>query len=1197
MEVERIIILSLENSRGFYRGGKKKKFIQTGGDKNVEEGMRKKSWGIKQSHMAGETNEVMHSLEGNKGHQIRLGMWNCGKKLFLPNNEPSHKFKEAMEYINTNKLDMLAIIESNLRMEKINKEDISLAVTLPNFRVVLPDSWDVHGVARILILVKTSLNVEIMKTGTISNDLPTVTMKVRISRREMLMVNFFYREFTGGVSGLKNQGAQLERLKRQVKVWQKMAGGGKDFVIMGDANVCALKWKEDASEKKEIGDEIKDFLNESGAEQLVKEVTRTGNNMHGDWVGSCIDHIYSDVEEKIKNIKVEAVGQSDHLGISLSVKTQMGAMKRKNIQYRDYSRCDIGVFLTELWQRDVNNKVAAEDDIEKMAEIFETELREVLDKHAPVKTQAIKNGSNASISDRTRIMIMMRRSMMKKAVEYRSQALRAEARKLNKRIKKSIKDDEEEFYRKHLDMKEDSKRAWKTAMRMVGGEKDLAPSRIEIRDDTRGDGKRVIEDPSEMAEVFNEFFTEKVKKLRMKTDTIPKIPPEIRLQRWLENRGKSIERFSLRMIDRMTFRHIMGEMKNSKTHGWDWLDSSILKIVSPILEDSMISLINKSLLTGIFPTRWKPLLIYPNHKKKEKEKIENYRPVAHIVQIGLVVERAASRQILDHFYRNDLFHDSHHGGLKNLSTATALIRLQDSWICAAEGRLMNGTILLDQSSAYDLTCHATVKKKLHLYNFDETAVSWVDSYLTGRGQIVQIEDKQSRMIPGSDHGGPQGSIMAGIFHIVNTNDVAESHEEAESVIFIDDISSNTVDDDPDRLKERMEREAQLVVDYLRDNKLSVSGEKSKIITMGTSQLANRKEWSDIEVEIDGARIKNSTSESLLGLTISNDLSWNKYLNGTGNKGGMMNQLRRRLGWMRKLSRYMDTPGLRTLAEGLILSKIRYCLGVYGAVFDIDVYDEDSSQGRSFTRKNLRDLQVIQNSAARMITKLLRATSTKILMEKTGWLAIHQEIAKVRILQLLTMLSEGKPDKLVRKVRNDLSDARMRNIPEVKPPSYRLSSSRQGFLYQACHLVNLWGKTVMDYMEKKEIKRGYMTKKETKMCVISWVKNNISTRPESKGAGRSRRRKKTVAEPINEEQDDGETSPPETNIRRRIMQPDIRSFFPPDLDEQEERHRNDEYNKGDIRRYLRTPSQGRACGQPYWRRGRPPEPGRSARRGP
>ena len=120
-------------------------------------------------------------------------------------------------------------------------------------------------------------------------------------------------------------------------------------------------------------------------------------------------------------------------------------------------------------------------------------------------------------------------------------------------------------------------------------------------------------------------------------------------------------------------------MKGKRLHGRDEIDSYSLKLAAPLIEDSLLHLVNLSIESQNFATPWKPQLILPFHKKKEKTKVENYRPVSHLVEVGKLVEYIVGEQILEHFVTNNLFHPNHHGSLANHSTATALIQLTDMW--------------------------------------------------------------------------------------------------------------------------------------------------------------------------------------------------------------------------------------------------------------------------------------------------------------------------------------------------------------------------------------------------------------------------------------------------------------------------------------------------------------------------------------
>ena len=79
------------------------------------------------------------------------------------------------------------------------------------------------------------------------------------------------------------------------------------------------------------------------------------------------------------------------------------------------------------------------------------------------------------------------------------------------------------------------------------------------------------------------------------------------------------------------FRNIQKKMKAKRVQGVDEIDAYSLKIASPLTKESLIHLINLSINKSIFSSRWKPQLVFPMHKKKDKDVLENYRPVSDLV--------------------------------------------------------------------------------------------------------------------------------------------------------------------------------------------------------------------------------------------------------------------------------------------------------------------------------------------------------------------------------------------------------------------------------------------------------------------------------------------------------------------------------------------------------------------------------------
>ena len=340
-------------------------------------------------------------------------------------------------------------------------------------------------------------------------------------------------------------------------------------------------------------------------------------------------------------------------------------------------------------------------------------------------------------------------------------------------------------------------------------------------------------------------------------------------------------------------------MKGGFSCGIDGIDGFSIKLAAPLIEDALLHLVNLSIRTSLFPETWKHQLIFPQHKKKDKLLVENYRPVCHLNEIGLLTERAIYEQIVAHFTQNDLFHPNHHGGLANHSTTTALIQIYDHILCAAEEKKLSALLLLDQTAAYDLLDHRVLLDKLKQYGFDEKSVYWMNTYLTGRSQCVQIQSKLSpSIISLASHGAPQGSLLGGLLFVINENDFPNCREEGESVLFVDDDSDIVHDADSGKLLEKIQKEADLSCSWLHDNRMCVAGDKSKLLIIGTEELKRTHlQGEPMFISVDGKIVNESTHEKSLGIMISNNLTWKDHLHSENN--GLLSVLSKRLGLIKK----------------------------------------------------------------------------------------------------------------------------------------------------------------------------------------------------------------------------------------------------------------------------------------------------------
>ena len=1037
-----------------------------------------KSWGLSRI----QRNKLLHILMGNRRLGYNIAVWNCRKGLLLQDNSPSEKLTDIESLLLRHDLHLLGILESDLhgvgsrvkRANPISSKEILENLQVKGYSIKLPRSWISHSQARILLYVRDGVHIKLRELANQDSDLPSISCEVGLGKEKKTCVNFCYREWTGGVSGLSDNQSQLERLSRQIRHWRSLYTGGRDVVIMGDTNLCALKWLEQNYQYKNLAEQIQDFLMEKASFQLVKKYTRSEISKDG-LSRSCLDHCYSDVPEKLSGPIIEPAGTSDHLAVIVTKYTKAPVIKPQTVRKRTYRNFCIGSFLTDINNSDINREVAAEESIEEAAKVFQEKFSEILNHHAPMKTFQMRKNYLPQLSSETKLLMAERSALQDEATITGSSTLLKEFKYKAREVKKSVKKDKKEHLEKNMGEDVSVNHLWKTARDFLGIEKNLSPSVIR-----HGDG--VTSNPNMIANTFNNYFLEKVKKLRMKTAEPPTLDPIQRLKSWMKKRPQPPPQFKLKELNLKDLRKILKRMKGKRSYGVDDIDSYSIKLAGPLIEEALLHLINLSIKKHTFAGKWKPQLIFPLHKKGGKLDVENYRPVSHLVEIGKMVEYAVYVQVVDHFTENDLFHGNHHGSLSGHSTATALIQVVDMWLEAAEKKQLSATLLLDQSAAYDLVDHQILLDKLRVYNFDESAISWFYSYLSNRTQIVQVESKQSKPCYLEEHAVPQGSILRGLIFIIFSNDFPDCNDVGESVLYVDDDTDVVHDHDPDLLLQKVQRQAARSAGWLKDNRMCVSGDKSKLLVNGTKMMRSAKLTRPMEIQVDNKLVMETKSEKLLGVIINNEMTWTEHLYGEtwraagNNAPGLIPQLTQRVGILRRLSKYMTKTRLKLFSHGLFYSKLNYCLPVFGNVFGLDKYRDINTRFVAFTREDSRRLQVLQNSVMRLLTGSARSTPTTKLLELTSSLSVQQLVASQTLIMVHKVIQKSKPTYLARRLQVS------RNY-KIAAPAERLSITRGGFISRGVQLFNN-----LPYHIRSE-----QNLKKFRAATRTWVIGNISAR--------------------------------------------------------------------------------------------------------
>ena len=261
--------------------------------------------------------------------------------------------------------------------------------------------------------------------------------------------------------------------------------------------------------------------------------------------------------------------------------------------------------------------------------------------------------------------------------------------------------------------------------------------------------------PEHLANRFNEFYTDKVNKIR---DKIPAIDSS----NMYNYCGAAFTGVHLDIFEPTSVDELRAIIKGStvKTAYNDVLPSKVFINVLDDLLPYICDLINLSFRSGSMEGV-KESMIFPLLKKMglDPEVLKNYRPVSDIVFISKLIEKVVSKRLNIHVNAHNLQCNYQYGYKKYHSTETLLLKVVNDTLVGFNSNNATILLLLDLSAAFDTV---DIEKLLYIleneFGIKNTALKWFRSFLTGRTQRVRINSSISESVDVL-YGVPQGSVL------------------------------------------------------------------------------------------------------------------------------------------------------------------------------------------------------------------------------------------------------------------------------------------------------------------------------------------------------------------------------------------------------------------------------------------------------
>ena len=693
-------------------------------------------------------------------------------------------------------------------------------------------------------------------------------------------------------------------------------------------------------------------------------------------------------------------------------------------------------------------------------------LTAILDVLAPIKTIQTRTHYDPWLSKATKKKINERNSAQKKAARTNLESDWKEYKKKRNKVNSILKTEKTTWQEKKVsEFGSDSSSIWKNLKRWLCWSIDEGI---------------IYTKPADLVRVMNLFFVNKVQKLRQKLPHNPGDPISL-VQKLMQNRSCS---FELRPVHPEEVYKILSKLKSSSSCGVDEISSSVLKLIKNEITPVLTHIVNLSISQKTFPQYWKKARVIPLHKKDELLYPKNYRPVSLLPVFSKVLERCIFVQMVSYLEENNLLHPAHHGFRAKHSTVTALLQMFDTWIDAFEQNEVSAVLMLDMSAAFDVVDHAILLSKLELYGFRECALSWIASYLMNRSQSVYIEGHLSDSLS-VECGVPQGSILGPLLYVLYTNDLPEAvhehhlqqdHQQGDHLyninchacgglcLYADDSTFSLSSGNMEELNANLDKKYQDIAKYMDKNRLILNSEKTNLLIMTSARKhANHQDFG-IYLDTGSEHILPLNEEKLLGVNLSNCLSWNKHVRDT--KQSLVSTLTSRINALAKICQYTSFINRKMVANGIVMSYLTYLIPLYGGCPEY----------------LLTGLQTLQNRAARLVTNSNWYTPSSIMLSQIGWLNVRQMIIFHSLVLVFKTKQDMKPVYLYNKISTrfnvDTRLAATNGIREVRKIKTKIG--KQSFLPRT---IDQWNNLPPDI-------RTITSLKKFKMKLKLWVKQNL-----------------------------------------------------------------------------------------------------------
>ena len=675
----------------------------------------------------------------------------------------------------------------------------------------------------------------------------------------------------------------------------------KEIYLMGDINRDLLN--------SQIRNVWSEYMESFGLYQLVSGATRVTNDSQ-----TLIDHIYTNCPENVNSLDIPKIGLSDHFPVFFTRKMHVQPPKRKHytISYRSFKTFDEAKFVDDLklvpW-----DTIKLFDDTDDIMEAWLDLFLQVVDKHVPLKQHRVKHKNQPQWMSPEILEAIKCRDRQK------SLGNENEYKILRNKVIKLIHNSKKTQYQSFIDDNKGNPGSIYKIFQEVGAGKGKQRQST-ITSINVGDTQ--IDDSTEMANEFNDFFVNIASKLK---EPLTKSNHD-KLREFCNERISQDTKFIIPPIQKEKVFKFLSNIDINKATGLDMIGPRLLKLAAPLISDEITFICNHSITNSIFPSKWKEAKVTPLHKSGPHEDVNNYRPISILPVLSKVLEKHVHESLSEFLQQHKLLHKTQSGFRTQHSCETALINIIDLWLNAIDSGKIVGVVLVDFKKAFDLVDHEILKDKMKIYGIKDEALLWLNSYLTDRKQQVTIDNTKSDFKPISC-GVPQGSILGPLLFLLFINDLPLYTNNVFTDLYADDTTLYDIQDSLEQLENNLQSALNSLHIWCKQNGMKLNSSKTKVMLVTSNQKRQRLTNENLDLIFNNESLNMISNDKILGVFVDNNLTWSEHIKFLTKKISSNTWL------LSKIKRFLSTDHRVQFYKSYIQPHLDFCNIVWGSSSD------------------------------------------------------------------------------------------------------------------------------------------------------------------------------------------------------------------------------------------------------------------------